>query len=325
MVNEVSTIKNQLTDTESHVYHLDDTISKLPTRVLNVRQMNYRIQTNFETDQVKAAERWASIGPSMKMEVKNKAAMIRMEITALEGDINARRNYPSVDIGSLSGLETRLNTQKLIVYDFSKRIQESLVSVTSVLTPLEQGLSTAESVIKLTSAASYPWKESETSIVAVHAKDMNKNMEGILTLTNLRLIYESEIEIVLKKTFFIVTEKKKERRLVFEQPIGSISKITKGRVGLLAGAGLFIEFKQSEPELKLDTKSEEADLVIKYFGLITSGQIDEELYKQKPETPKSSEKRMLSCPKCGAPYTDEVYRGQLTVKCKYCNTIITIQ
>ena len=154
---------------------------------------------------------------------------------------------------------------------------------------------------------------------------MNKNEDGILTLTNQRFIYESDKEIVLKKTFFIVTEKKRERQLVFETPIGFLSKITKGSVGLLAGAGLYIDFKQQTiPQFKLDTKGEEADLVIKYYGLITSGKIDEELKKLLPSVKKLVEPKILSCSKCGAPYSDEVYRGQLTVQCKYCNTMINV-
>jgi DNA-directed RNA polymerase subunit RPC12/RpoP len=154
---------------------------------------------------------------------------------------------------------------------------------------------------------------------------MNEKTEGVLTLTNQRIIFESEKEIVLKKTFFIATEKKKERTTVLERPIGSVSKIIRGRVGLLAGAGLFIDFKQGDPQLKLDTKSEEADRIIRFHSLITSGQIDEELKKVKPVEQKNVEKRVISCPKCGAPYTDEIYRGQLTIQCKYCGTAISVQ
>jgi hypothetical protein len=290
MLNDVNSIKVQLSETESRVYSLDEVIAKLPTRIANVRQMNYKIQMNFETDQIKAAERWASISQSLKFEVGSKAASIRMEITALERDVNARRNYPSFEMSGLTGLDLRILTQKMMVQDIGKRVQEALIPVNGVLNPLKDGLLIAEAVVNLTSAVSFQWKEGETPVVAVRAKDMNKNVDGILTLSNQRFIYESEKEIVLKKTFFIVTEKKKERQLVLEKPIGSLSKITKGNVGFLAGAGLYVEFKQqTDPQLKLDTKGEEADLVIKYYGLITSGQIDEELKKIHPSEEKSVE------------------------------------
>ena len=325
MINDVNGIKTQISNTETKVYGIDETISKLPARISSIRQMNYRIQASFEDDQLKAASRWATIGPAIKSEVSSRAATLKMDLSSLERDINSRRLHPSFEISGLTGLDMRINTLRVLVYDFSSRIQGELVQLDSVLTPLAQGLSAAESTVKLTSSASFQWKEGETPVIAVHAKDMNEKMEGILTLTNQRIIYENQKEIVLKKTLFIVTEKKIERQMSLERPIGSVSKLTKGRVGLLAGAGLYIEFKQGDIQLKLDTKSEEADQVVKYYGLITSGQVDEELGKMKPMEQKSAEKRVVSCPKCGAPYTGEIYRGQQTVQCKYCNTIITIQ
>jgi hypothetical protein len=297
----------------------------LPARISSVRQMNYRIQTNFEEDQLKAASLWATMGPAVKSEVSSRAATLKMDLSSLESDINSRRISSTYDTMGLTGLDMRINTLRALVYDFNSRIQGELVQLDSVLTPLEQGLAAAESTVKLTSQASFQWKDGETPVMAVHAKDMNEKVDGVLTITNQRIIYENEKEIVLKKTLFIVTEKKTERQMSLERPIGSVSKLTKGRVGLLAGAGLYIEFKQGDTQLKLDTKSEEADQVIRYYGLITSGQIDDELSKIKPTEQKPAEKRIVSCPKCGAPYTGEIYRGQQTVQCKYCNTIITIQ
>jgi hypothetical protein len=324
-LNEINNLKMQLSGTEGKINRVDETISKLPERILAVRQMNYQIQTNFEGDQRSAAEQWAEIGPSLKIEASNRAATIRTELLSLERDINTHRISSSYDLSGLAGIDFKINTLRALVYDFSSRIDKEMTSLENILTPLEQGVATAEEVVKIISTASFQWKEGETPVIAVHAKDMTAKMDGILTLTNQRIIFEGEKEIILKKTFFIVTEKKIERTTILERPIGSISKIVKGRVGLLAGAGLYIEFKQSDIELKLDTKSEEADRVLKYHSLITSGQIDEELSKIKPLEQKKGEKRIFSCPKCGAPYTEEIYRGQLTVQCKYCNTIITVQ
>jgi hypothetical protein len=325
MINDVNNIKTQLSNTESKVYGIDDTIAKLPARIASIRQMNYRLHANLEEDQLKAASRWATMGPVIKSEVSSRAATLKMDLSSLERDVNNHRISVTFDTFALTGLDLRINTLRVIVYDFSSKIQGELVQLDSILNPITQDLAAAESTVKLTSSASFQWKEGETPILAVPAKDMNEKIEGILTLTNQRIIYENQKEIVLKKTFFIVTEKKIERQMSLERPIGSISKLSKGRVGLLAGAGLFIEFKQGDLQLKLDTKSEEADKVVKYYSLISSGQVDEELNKTKPTEQKPAENRVVSCPKCGAPYTGEIYRGQQTVQCKYCSTIITTQ
>ena len=325
MINDLNMIKMQLSSTESKVNNIEDVISKLPARITSLRQMNYLLQTNLEEDQMKAANSWATLSPSIKSEVSSRAATLRSELSYLERDINNSRMSSGFGIGGLSGFDVRINTQKALAYDLSSKIQSELVPIDSVLTPLQQGLASAESTVKLTSSASFKWKEGETPVIAVPAKDMNEDINGILTLTNQRIIYESEKEVVLKKTLFIVTEKRVERQTSLDKPIGSVEKITKGSVGFLAGAGLYITIKQDNTQLKLDTTGEQADEVIKYYGLITSGQIDLDLNKVRPKDKKPADKLVISCPKCGAPYTDEVYRGQQTVQCKYCGTRITTQ
>jgi hypothetical protein len=325
IVNDLNSLKLQLSETERKVYSIDESISKLPARISSIRQMNYQIQKSLEGDQLRAAETWARISPAVKSEVSSRSATLKSEISSIERDVNAHRLSTSYNLIGLSGLDVRMGTIRTLVYDLGTRINGEMTQLESVLTPLEQGIATAEEVVKLTSAASFQWKTGETPVVASHAKDMNEKTEGILTLTNQRIIYESEKEVVLKKTFFIATEKKKERTTILERPIGSVSQIVRGRVGLLAGAGLFIDFKQGDPQLKLDTKSEEADRIIRFHSLIASGQIDEELSKNKPTEGKAAEKIVIACPKCGAPYTEEIYRGQLAVQCKYCGTTISVK
>jgi DNA-directed RNA polymerase subunit RPC12/RpoP len=312
----------QLSGVESRVNGIDDEISGFPARITSLRQMNYLLQTNLEEDQVKAANSWAMLSPSVKSEVSSRALTLRNELNNIENEINNSRMSPFFNTG---GLDMRINTQRTLVYDLTSKIQSQLVPVEGVLTTLANGISSAESTVKLISSASFKWKEGETPVIAVPAKDMNEDVDGILTLTNQRIIFEIKKEIVLKKTLFIVTEKKIERITSLEKPIGSISNFTKGTVGLLAGAGLYISFKQDNTQLKLDTTGQQADDIIKYYGLITSGQIDVDLNKVKPKDNKLAEKQVISCPKCGAPYTDEIYRGQQTVQCKYCGTRITTQ
>jgi hypothetical protein len=311
-------------DAESRVSKIDNSISQLPARITSIRQMNYLMQKNLEEEQLKAASMWATKGSSIKSDVTSRAATLKAEILSLESDIHASR-ASSYDVARLNYLSSRLNAQRSLAYNFSSMVQSELVPINNILTPIEKGLADAESTVKLTSSASYQWKEGETPIIAIQAKEMNEDLNGILTLTNQRIIFENEREIVLKKTFFIVTEKKIERQVSVEKPIGAVSKISKGNVVFFAGSGLYIDFKQDNTQLKLDTQDEDADQLIKYYNLITSGQIDDDVSKTKTERQAPTEKHIISCPYCGAPYTDEIYRGQLTVQCKYCNTRISTQ
>ena len=61
-------------------------------------------------------------------------------------------------------------------------------SIANAMAPLEQkyeninqDLERAESTLSLLQGASFPWQESETPIVAVRAKDLNSDLEGIVS------------------------------------------------------------------------------------------------------------------------------------------------
>ncbi len=324
LTGDVNGLRLQLGRIEGRINEIDDTLARLPNRISAIRKMNYKIQTNLERDQSAATTRWAEINPSIRAEATSRGSTIKNELVALEREIQARRLNASYDLSSLAGVDGRLNIARSNVYDYSSRIERDMAPLTGIMSPLLQNVSDAEGVVKLTSAASFQWMEGETPVVATRAKDMEEKTEGVLTLTNFRIVYESMREIALKKTLFIVTEKKVERTPKITKPIGAVKSITKGNVGLLAGAGLYIEFKDEENGLKLDTKSEEADQVVRLHSLITSGQVDEELRGLAPTEKMKPLKTIISCPRCGAPYSDEIYRGQKTVHCKYCSTVITV-
>lgn len=341
--SNVSKLRVQLKRAED-LYHPNDQIAKFNARIANIRQLNYRSQINLEADQLKVSQLCASIEPSQKEKFEKEAAAIRMEISAINdeigfADVDAKEGKP----GSLSPLNKRADALKTRIEDFSNRIQQSMALLLSCLAMLGQSLSAAENAVNLTSMASFQWQEDETPIFALMAKDMDKKIEVILTLTNQRIICESVMKVALerpsKHDLYLTVKKERERKLLLERPVGSVDKITKGGVGLLAGEGLRIEFKQSsDPKLKLgnissinNSRKEDADLAIRYFNMITSGQIDDEL-KQSSLQRKSVE-RVTSCSKCGAPFTDGVYRRPLKSlgimrvaggrpTCKYCGTVI---
>jgi DNA-directed RNA polymerase subunit RPC12/RpoP len=324
LLAEISSIKMLLSDSESKVSSIDEVISKLPSRISSLRQSNYLLQTNLEEDQLKAADSWAMLEPSIKADVLGRTAALKTEFSSLEREVYAYRASSSYGGGNLSSLNQRISTQRAQVNSLNSRVQSELVKINSILTPIEKNLTAAESTVNFTSSASFKWMEGETPVIAISAKDMNEGVDGILTLTNQRILYEKEKETVVNKFLFIVTEKKNERQTSIVKPIGAVSSMSKGQVGFFEGEGLYIEFKQDNTSLKLDTSSDEANELIKFYNMIISGQIDEDLDGKKPVDKTPVAKRLITCPNCGAPYTDEIYRGQQTVQCKYCNARITL-
>ena len=74
-------------------------------------------------------------------------------------------------------------------------------------------------------------------------------------------------------------------------------------------------------ELKIDTSGDEDDQIIHFYNYIISGEAEEELEPVKDVTKKDVP---VVCPTCSAPFQEEILRGQTSVKCIYCGSIIKL-
>ena len=263
---EISKLITQLDELQ-----IQDRLTKLFSRTENTRRLGYRSQTNLEADQINAAELWVFAEPSVKEKTRSRVVAYREKTSAIEADmepLRKKRIASEYDISNLKSLRKIAAALKAEVTDFVSQIERDTDSLLTLLTSLERRVSTVETSLDLTSTASFKLKEDEALLIALKAKDTNRKTDGVLTFTNLRLMYES-----------LPTEKK-ERQLLLDKPVGSVTKITKGKVGTFGPEGFHVEFKTAgDPGLKFATKSGggEADLAVQYFDMIISGMASEEV------------------------------------------------
>ena len=320
-------LSGQVGQVSRRIYGTEELLNGLPTRIQQIRRMNYRVLSNLEKDQSALADRWASTGPGVKEIINANTPFVSSEIRVLESELAQRRMDTAYDAGRLASIEMKVAAIMSRVSDINSKVSGAMGDVESRLQQINEDVAVAERTTSLVSNASFQWKEGESPVLSVSAKDLNNDLHGFLTLTNQRFLYEVEKEIVLKKRLFIATEKKKVRETVVDKPIGAVDDITKGRVGLLAGQGLYIKLKPQTgvPEMKLDTSGEDADLVLRFNGFISSGEADRELASAQEINVEKEKPVPVVCPRCGAPYIDEIFRGQISVQCRYCSTSIPIQ
>jgi archaellum component FlaC len=324
--NQISSLMLQLNGISGNVSGIDDNLNKLPTRIQQIRKMNYRVMTNLEKDVTSLSERWSTIKPGIANIIGGDLPALISEGNAIESELNQRRFTSNYDTSQLSGFQMRISALQARASGVLSRISGATGDTSNKLHSLDRDVGLAESTLNLTSSSSFKWKQDESPIISVNAKDLNADVEGVLTLTNQRFIYESQKEIVLKKTFFIATQKKKVRETSVDKPIGMIDNIVKGRVGILSGQGLYIKFKPDSglQEMKLDTSGEDADLVLRFHNFIANGEADQELATTESSKTDEHKSAPIVCPRCSAPYSEEIYRGQTTLQCKYCGANIPV-
>jgi predicted nucleic acid-binding Zn-ribbon protein len=324
---EIGSLNQQLNSVPQRIERVNDRIQSLSTRITRIRQSNYRTLTYLEADQTTLAETWNNLSPELRSTTSLQNETVQSQLRDLQQALSSRLSSTNYNVGTLQGIDSRLSGLRLNLSELQGTVTTALSPLENKLQNIDKDLRKAERTVALVADATFPWERDETPIVAVKVKDLDNDLDGFMTLTNLRFILEHEKEIVLKKTLFIVTEKKVVREVAVQKPIGMVTGLVRGKVGFFKGAGLFVEFSPESrvPNMKFDTSGQDADWVTHSYNAISSGQVEQELATTTPEVSKSEEEpQLVTCPICGAPYTEKIYRGQTSVNCKYCGAAVAL-
>lgn len=332
--SNLSSASGKINKVESDLNYVEGAMASLPTRLSKVRSQGYECMSYLEKSQDLLTTKWAESGPLIKQGFKDSAQPLRGEVSRLRSEISRLRS--EIERGSLSRvrssasrLSSEVSSLNVRIKSETNKFSSSLKEFKRSISVLDRDLRIAETTMRWVSQASFPWKKGESTVLALKGKIMTEDKKkGTLFLTNRRFIFEGTKVVVLKKVLFIATKKKTVRTVLVDQPIGVIQEISKGKVGFLAGAGVYVRYKPDSglEEMPVDVKGEEVEMIIKFFNYIISGEADIEIAAVRGESPKKTlpTVKILRCPTCGAPHTSEIYRGQTSVQCEYCRSVIPI-
>jgi DNA-directed RNA polymerase subunit RPC12/RpoP len=326
--SEMAAINHQVDSLTLRLGNFEGRIRSLSGRIARIRQGNFRAMTHLETDHRALFEEWMRLGPELRATVSLKGDVVRTQIQDLQQALTYRLGESGYDLRNLFGIESELPGLRSTLSEMRSSIAATLSPLEQKSATIDRDLARAETTLALLEDASFVWGEGETPIVAIRAKDLQSDLDGVITLTNRQFIFEHEREVVLKKTLFVVTEKKIVREVKVQKPIGMVTGLVQGKVGFFKGVGVFVEFAPEAgiPEMKFDTTDQDAEWVTKIHKYIISGQADNELAAAVPVgAGEKKAPRLVICPVCGAPYQEKTYRGQMSVQCKYCGARVSVQ
>ena len=337
---KLRSIESELTDAsraisgaESEVSSLDASIGSLATRLAGVRGRGYAALGHLDKTVDLLSKKWAEVAPAVRQSVANNLQPLGNQIRGLQTEAQTLRGQ--IDANNFSAAQSLAGR---LAGDASSVRSRATGEAAQALAPakdlagalgaVDRDLKIAETTLGLFAQAAFPMKQQETPVLAIEAKLMEgEKCHGTLYFTNQRIVYEGQKEVVLEKKLFIVTKKRIDRVVMVERPVGAVQAITKGRVGLIAGTGVYVQFK---PEIGIavtpyDVKGWEADVITRFFKYITGGEAERDIAATRGVTaPAAPVIRLARCPACGAPHSGEIYQGQTSVKCEYCGSNVAI-
>jgi hypothetical protein len=174
----------------------------------------------------------------------------------------------------------------------------------------------------------YPAEDPVAACRAQLIEDDDEGPEGILFLTDERLIFEQREEVATKKVLFITTEKETVQETLFAVHVGHIEEIKTSQKGFLGRKEILDLTFSREADIghaMLRLMGVDNEEWVGLIGRVRSGEIAQERTTPKEEAAvEAAREAPTKCPTCNATLDVEIVRGMREITCEYCGSVIRL-
>lgn len=327
----------RLADIRDQIEDIDTLISGFSSRIKELRDRGYVYGKNMPGKAATMATQWRPIRTSALLEIDRQTPRLEQQLRPFESQVaqvQSRASNPGSIEATVTRLEKELEALESKVNSIENSTRGMYDSFSDQADEFEQELDRIEWMLQQFSEATFQLLPSEGAVMAVEAvfsrdeKVGKDDLEGILYLTDQRLLFEQKQEIATKKFLFIATEKEKVHKLIFESPVELVDKATASKKGLFGNQDhLELSFKSgvSLQRAWFHLKGQDCNWWQGLIGQARTGDFDDEraVAIDKEQVRKASA-APSKCPSCGAPITQVVLRGMDTIQCEYCQYVIRL-
>ncbi len=326
----------RLSRTRDSIEDLDTTVRGMQQRIANLRQRGYAFEKELEDQAAAFVQQWEVLNASLAVQIDQQTASLQAALHHIETQFSAavaqKGNAPTAR-PMVDGLKASLSVLEDKTSAIEGQIRGMYDAFANQVGITQQHLSDVEWMMLQFAEATFKLLPTESGIMAVKAvwcvqvKESKDDPEGVLYLTDQRLLFEQKQEIATKKVLFITTEKQKIQELKWEIPVATIEEIKPSKEGLLKnedhldlsfGSGAPIQsahvhvWQDGTHWLQLLNRAKTKD-----FDQTRAIAIDKAVADKVKALPSQ-------CPSCGGNINQVVLRGQDNVQCEYCGYTIRL-
>jgi hypothetical protein len=326
----------RLTSTRDAVEDLQSTIHALGQRIAALRTNGYVFEKDLEGQAQAFVESWALLYPNVQAQINQQSSMLVNSLRPIELQMPqlasltrnpgmARGIYSSLK-SSVDQMESKVTAAERVIDGMYDNFKQQVQAVTYHLEEIDY-------LLKQLAEASFQLLPTEAGLAATKAvwcksgKEQKEDPEGVLYLTDQRLIFEQKQEIATKKVLFVVTEKKKVQGLLFEAPVALVEKVDTSKLGMMKNEDhIEVRFASGAPAQLAHFHIWKPNTA--WQGLINRAKakdfdkgravaVDQAAVEMVKSAP-------TQCPSCGGAITTVVLRGMDSIKCEYCGLVIRL-
>jgi hypothetical protein len=335
-----SSLQNELllTSINDDIGDIDAAVAALPGNLENIRARGYVFKSYLEKKVETLTAQWQETRPRVAQAVETQQRSLQTDATNVQNTLN-RRQSASLALTSLEGKVNAAQSSLRGMYDnLDDNINQTQQQIDDVSWTMQQA-----------EQASYGFLPTEAPVEAVPANwkkpGDNDGVDGVLLLTDQRLLFEQKEEVATKKVLFITTEKQKIQALNWQIPVAQIEQAVGSKKGFMGkddfltvtcsrdgafqdanGSPLYVPGvggKMTGMELHL--KGETGEAWQGFIGRVKSKEIEKERTVPVDEAAvEAAAAAPTKCPTCGATLNQTVLRGQTEMKCEFCGSVIRL-
>ncbi|MGD2145398.1 MAG: hypothetical protein PVH41_01740 [Anaerolineae bacterium] len=317
-----------LTEVKNDMEELQTTLSLLPGKIERLRNRGYVFRSFLEKKAGVLAEQWEDAEARIHREVIRRTRELEQESEASEEALRL----------AMGGVSTRVARAESSIQALEQKVEAAQSSVQAMYATLEQNarqtqsqIEEIERLLEQLDEASFQLYPAEDAVSSCKAQLMETDKdgpEGLLYLTDERLIFEQKEKKATKKVLFIATEKEEIQQLVFAVPIGQIEEVKASQKGFMGRKEMLELLFTPEADLSgatLRLRGADNEDWAGLIGRVKSGEIARERSRPKDEAVlEAARATPTKCTTCGAALDVAIVRGMREITCEYCGSVVRL-
>jgi len=290
---DVNSLQSTLTDLQnrsdfseitSDLANLDSTINHVLNLLESARDKGYVYQADLEDIAYSAVDRWQSVRGQVEAAIPQQVSAAKNSLGDLNPYIQRLNSNIKNATTAASSLKAAQDQANQVLWDLQQAensLENNYDDIETDIRLLNSRLTTIHWALDQLSEARFNLEDGEDLVIAVTNrwdKEGKDDPEGILFLTNKRLIFERKEKVATKKVLFVTTSSELIQEVLFEQALSTIEKIKAQSKGLF-GHQDFIEVKFSGSNLgtlSLHINGQDSKEWVNLIERAKSGQIEDE-------------------------------------------------
>lgn len=271
-------------EVQSDIINLDSSLNRVADLLEGARDKDYRYQGDMEEIAYDIMSQWESVRPQVENTIQQQAYSMQGQLPSLNPHLrrlnSSLRNANSA-APLLRSTQSQVNDMLRDISRVERSLDNSYSDIESKARELNNRLTDIHWALDQVSEAKFNLDKGEDLVMAVPARWDKKGKddpEGVLYLSNKRMLFERKEKVATKKVLFITMASELVQEVLIDQPLENVRDTTAESKGLFGHQDFlrvqFTDKKLKEISFHLNGQDSEDWAVL--VGRARSGQIEDE-------------------------------------------------